>query len=68
VEREYKCGAYYNLHRIKFKNTMVLQHITKTLTMFEFLNRCTGRRVDIGACGTNAKTGNDLLTQVRRMY
>jgi hypothetical protein len=55
VERESKCGAYYNLHRIKLKKAMGLQQITKTFTMCEFLNRCTGHRVDRGAFGANAQ-------------
>jgi hypothetical protein len=67
VERESKCGAYYNLHRIKLKKAMGLQQITKTLTMCEFLDRCVGRRVDRGACGANAQIKNDLLVQVCRM-
>jgi hypothetical protein len=46
---------------------MGLQHITKTLTMFEFWGRCAGRRVDRGACGANAQINDDLLAQVCRM-
>ena len=63
VERESKCGAYYNLHRIKLKKAMGLQQITKTLTMYDILDRCTGCKVDIGALGANAQMKNDLLAQ-----
>jgi hypothetical protein len=34
---------------------MGLQHIKKTLAMCEFLNKCSGRRVNRGACGANAQ-------------
>jgi hypothetical protein len=68
VERESKCGAYYNLHRIKLKKAMGLQEITKTLTMYDFLDRCMGRRVDRGAFGTNAQIKNEFLMQVHRMH
>jgi hypothetical protein len=54
MERESKCGAYYNVHGINFKKAMGLQQITKNLTIFDFLDRCAGRRVDRGACGANA--------------
>jgi hypothetical protein len=60
VEREYKCGSYCNFHRINIKKAMGLQEITKILTMCEFLDRCAGRKVDRGACGTNAQIKNDL--------
>ena len=62
MEREYKCGAYYNLHRIKLKKAMGLQQITKTLTMYDFMERCAGHRVDRGALGANAQMENDLLS------
>jgi hypothetical protein len=64
VERKSKCGAYYNLHRIKLKKAMGPPKITKTLIMYEFLSRCMGHRVDKGACGTNAQFKNDPLAQV----
>jgi hypothetical protein len=67
MERESKCGAYYNLHRINFKKAMGLQQITKTLTMCDFLDRCAGLRVDRGALSTNAQIKNDFLAQVHRM-
>jgi hypothetical protein len=63
VERESKCGSYYNLHRIKLKKAMGLQQITKTLTMYDFLDRCAGRRVDRGALGTNAQLKNEFWAQ-----
>ena len=68
MERESKCGAYYNLHRIKLKKAMGLQHITKNLTMYDFLDRCVGHKVDRGAFGTNAQIKNDLLMQVCKMH
>ena len=61
VERESKCGAYYNLHRIKLKKALGLQQITKTLTMYDCMDRCMGCRVDKGALGANAQIKNDLL-------
>ena len=64
MERESKCGAHYNLHRIKLKKAMGPPQITKTLIMCEFLSRCMGRRVDRGTCGA---IKNDPLAQVRRM-
>jgi hypothetical protein len=42
---------------------MGLQQITKTLTMYDFLDRCAGRRVDRGALGANVQMENDLLAQ-----
>jgi hypothetical protein len=63
VERESKCGAYYNLHRIKLKKALGLQQITKTLTMYDFMDRCVGHIVDKGTLGTNAQIKNDLLAQ-----
>jgi hypothetical protein len=63
VERESKCDAYYNLHRIKHNKAMDLQQITKNLIMYDFLDRCTGRRVDRGALGANVQMENDLLAQ-----
>jgi hypothetical protein len=68
VERESKCGAYYNLHRVKLKKAMGLQHITKTLTMYDFLDRCVGRRVDRGTFSANKKIKNDFLMHVSRMH
>ena len=67
MERESKCGVYYNIHRIKLKKAMGLQQITKTLTMYDFMDRCVGHRVDRGTFGTNKKITNDFLMNVRRM-
>ena len=67
MERESKCGAYYNLHIIKLKKAMGLQQITKTLTMCEFIDRRAGHRVDRGTFGANEQIKNDLLKQVCRM-
>jgi hypothetical protein len=63
MERVSKCGACYNLHEINFEKAMGLQQITKTLTIFDFLGRCTGLRVDRGALGANAQIKNDLWVQ-----
>jgi hypothetical protein len=54
MERVSKCGACYNMHGINLKKAMGLQLITKTLTIFDFLDRCTGHRVDRGIVSTNA--------------
>jgi hypothetical protein len=67
VERGSKCGAYYNLHRIKLKKVMGLQQITKYLTIYDFLDRCGGHRVDKGALGANVQMKNYVLTHVHRM-
>jgi hypothetical protein len=67
VERESKCGAYYNIHGIKHKKAMGLQRFTKTLTMCDFMDRCVGRRVDRGTFSANKKIKNDFLMHVRRM-
>ena len=56
MERVSKCGACYNLHEINFEKAMGLQQITKTLRIFDFLNRCAGRRVDRGTVNANAET------------
>jgi hypothetical protein len=42
---------------------MGLQQITKNLTMYDFLDRCVGRRVDRGALGVNVQMKNDFLAQ-----
>ena len=68
MERESKCGAYYNLHRIKLNKAMGLQQIKKNLTMYDFLDRCVGHRVDRDAFSTNVKIKNNVLTQVHRMH
>ena len=67
MERESKCGANYNLHRIKNKKAMGLQQITKTLTMYDFLNICAGQRVDRGTFGANKQIKHDFLMHVCRM-
>jgi hypothetical protein len=63
VERDSKCGAYYNLHIIKLKKAMGLQQITKTLTMYTFMDRCAGRVVDRGTLGANAQIKNEFLVK-----